>query len=718
MKRLLGLSLLLIGLGLNAQVTQNLTIPKNPRIGLSLAGGGAKGFAHVGALKIIDSLGIKIDYVSGTSMGSIVGGLYAAGYSASDIEKIVNDTDFIDLLMNDKTRKEAPIFNKNNDKYLLNIPIKDGKINFLPKAISSGQNNIYMLKELFKNVANIKDFSKFPIPFMCVATNLETGKVKYFEEGDIVSSIMASSAFPSLLDPVKIGDSLYIDGAMTINYPSQPLKDKGIDIVIGVDLSQPLATRENLNSALDILNQVIDYSIQKETLKQYNYTDINIHPDLKGYSSTSYNDKNKIITLGFEETKKYIDVLKGLPKVTTPLLRAPYNPIYSNVYKIDSLHLENNKIFNSGYIRGKMNLKLPSMQTYGSINKMVNKLYSTNNYKLITYDINNSGENNTLNLKVTEDENRYFLKLGLHYDDVFNTGLLLNATAKRLLFRNSILSADVIVGTKPRYYFNYFVDNGYIPGFGLYASGMSLDLKNDNGGIYRTWNWFHNEAFIQSIFKDRYSIGGGIALDFFESKFNKIKDNEQSFLNPFVFIKSDNRDNKDFPTKGFSLDARATMIDLLKNKEAKKPIQIRAKFDINIPFGKMLTYQLKAFAGLTFGQELNEYYKYRAGALFDQELGNFVPFKGYQFGSTASDNLFAISNHLQINVYKSYFVTPHFNIMNPFDSQVEDFIKVKHTSMGLTLGYNSPVGQVKIDFSQPLREDKKGMLSVILGHWF
>ncbi|HCO20743.1 MAG TPA: patatin, partial [Flavobacteriaceae bacterium] len=185
----------------NAQVKENLKIPQNPKIGLSLSGGGAKGFAHVGVLKVLDSLGVKVDYISGTSMGAIVGGLYASGYTGKDIEKIILDTDFYNLIFNQNNRAESSFFNKSVDKYLLKIPIKNGKAT-LPTSISSGQKNLYLLKELFKNVSNINDFSKLPIPFMCVATNLETGKIKIFENGDLSKSILASSAFPSLMDPV------------------------------------------------------------------------------------------------------------------------------------------------------------------------------------------------------------------------------------------------------------------------------------------------------------------------------------------------------------------------------------------------------------------------------------------------------------------------------------------------------------------------------------
>ncbi|MGZ5193514.1 MAG: patatin-like phospholipase family protein, partial [Kaistella sp.] len=464
MKKILVLFLaVFLNFYLNAQIKEGFKVPKNPRIGLSLSGGGAKGFAHIGVLKVLDSLGVKVDYISGTSMGAIVGGLYASGYTGKEIEKIVMDTDFYTIIANEKTRKETSFFDKAVDKYILSIPVKDGKINVLPKAISTGQKNIYLLKELFKNVSTIDDFSKLPIPFMCIATNLESGKIEVFEKGDLVSSIMASSAFPSLMDPVKINDSLYIDGAMTINYPSKPLKDKGIDVVIGVDLSQGLANRGNLLSAIDILNQVIDFGIQKETKNQYRFTDINIHPDLTGMSATSYDAKAAILDSGYVEAQKYVEILSLLPKREDDLLRAPLNSIYSNVYKIDSLVIENNQIFSKNYVQGKMNLRIPSLQTYGGINKMIDRLYSTNNYSLINYDIIQRESGNYLKLNVTEDDTRFFLKFGLHYDEVFKTGLLLNATAKRLLFRNSTVSLDVVAGDKPRYYLNYFIDNGYIP---------------------------------------------------------------------------------------------------------------------------------------------------------------------------------------------------------------------------------------------------------------
>lgn len=703
-----------------AQVKEGFTVPKNPKIGLSLAGGGAKGFAHIGVLKVLDSLGVKVDYISGTSMGAIVGGLYASGYTGKEIEKIVLDTDFYSIIANEKTRQDASFFNKSVDKYILTIPVKDGKINVLPKAISTGQKNIYLLKELFKNVSTITDFSKLPIPFMCIGTNLESGKMKIFESGDLVSSIMASSAFPSLMDPVKIGDSLYIDGAMTINYPSKPLRDKGIDIVIGVDLSQGLASRENLQSAISILNQVIDFGIQKETINQLQYTDINIKPDLGTNGATSYDAKKAILDSGYVEAQKYIEPLNLLPKKDQVLLRAPMSSIYSNVYKIDSLIVENNHIFRKNYVQGKMNLKIPSLQTYGGINRMIDKLYATNNYRLINYDLIQDEDKNYLKLAVTEDDTRFFLKFGLHYDEIFKTGLLLNATAKRLLFQNSTVSLDLVVGDQTRYYFNYFIDNGYIPGFGVYASGMSLDLKDIDSNIYDKWNWFRNEVYLQSIWRDKYAIGGGISHDYFESKLvgNPKYGLSENYINAYVFIKSDTQDDRSFPTRGIYLSAEGKVIDILNKLSDGKILQAKINTQLNFPISDWLTYRLGLVGGFTIGEDLSPYYQYHLGGLFQQNLGNFVSFPGYELGQRTAQNILVNSNTFQFKFWKNWYADANISIANLFDDiKVDDILHITDSSAGVTAGYKSPFGQIKINYSHSLQINK-GMFSVILGHWF
>ena len=241
------------------------TQSKQPKVGLVLSGGGAKGFAHIGVLKAIDKAGIQIDYVGGTSMGAIVGGLYAAGYSANQIEEIILKTDFLTLLRDRLPRSSETFFEKEyGEKSVVTLPVNKGKIG-LPRAISKGQNVLNLLLELFDSVDGNQDFSKLSIPFFCIATDVENGSPVILEKGSLPLALRASGSFPSLLNPVEVNDKLLIDGGIANNFPVSILKQKGMDIVIGVDVEGKLFQKENINSVVALLNQIMSYKMYSKS---------------------------------------------------------------------------------------------------------------------------------------------------------------------------------------------------------------------------------------------------------------------------------------------------------------------------------------------------------------------------------------------------------------------------------------------------------------------
>ena len=209
---------------------------KQPKVGLVLSGGGAKGFAHIGVLKEIDKVGLQIDYIGGTSMGAIIGGLYAIGYSGEQIEEIILNTDFISMLRDQLPRNSATLFEKEiGEKTVIRLPVKEGALG-LPKAVSKGQNILNFLLELLASVEGISDFNKLPIPFFCIATDVESGSAVLLEKGSLPLALRASSSFPTLLNPVVLGDKLLVDGGIANNFPATIMKSKGMDIIIGVDV--------------------------------------------------------------------------------------------------------------------------------------------------------------------------------------------------------------------------------------------------------------------------------------------------------------------------------------------------------------------------------------------------------------------------------------------------------------------------------------------------
>ena len=238
---------------------QTETKTTQPKVGLVLSGGGAKGLAHIGVLKVIDSLGVKIDYIAGTSMGAVIGGLYASGYTGNKLDSIFRTVDFDNIINDDLPRASKAFYERDNsEKYAISLPLENFKVK-LPSAISRGQNMYALLSKLTLHVNEIDDFNKLPIPFFCVATNVETGRELILESGNLAQSIAASAALPSLFQPVIIDNQLLIDGGVINNYPVDELRAKGMDIIIGVDVQDGLLNREELESALDILTQINNF---------------------------------------------------------------------------------------------------------------------------------------------------------------------------------------------------------------------------------------------------------------------------------------------------------------------------------------------------------------------------------------------------------------------------------------------------------------------------
>ena len=546
---------------------------QRPKVGVVLSGGGAKGYAHIGALKVIEDAGIKIDYIGGTSIGAIVGGLYASGYSAAELEKIMYSLDLNQMIMNEKSRRELPFFDKSyREKYILQLPFDNFKLSF-PNAISSGQGTADELTYLFRHVHEVNDFNQLPVPFVCVATKLSSGESVVFHSGYLPQVVLASAAYPTLLEPVYIDGEMYIDGGVKNNYPVQEVKDLGADIIIGIDLQEGLLDQENLNSATKVLEQIITYNISDKTKEQSKLTDLEIKPVLKGYSVTSFDDKDSIILAGKSAAEKMLPELKkiaglqGYPELKKKKISN------SEHLLITELEINGLETYSRTYIKSKIGIKTPQLATYEQVRAGIKTLYSSGNFNKVFYRIkNNADGHKTLALYLRENPSRKSLKFGLHYDDLYKTGLLLNFTAKRFLVDNSIFSADIVLGDFPRYELNYYVDNGYYPSFGINSSFSQFNsdilMSNftpdyGNASFLYKFDEFVNSAYVQSTLVEKYAIGGGIEHQYIGIETNNLPASDSFhqiensyFLSGYGFIKADSRDNPNFPKKGLKFDGK------------------------------------------------------------------------------------------------------------------------------------------------------------------
>lgn len=279
--------LLLVLLHLNATLAREM----RPKVAVVLAGGGAKGVAHISALKTIEEAGIPIDMVVGTSMGSIIGGLYCVGYSPDSMRTICGSNDWVQLIMDNPDYGDNSLTaKKENEKYLLRMFIdQERRVSDTGRGgVIAGHNVMRFFRSVTHHIPDSIDFNDLPIPFACVATNAVTGQMKVFHSGSLTRSIRASMAIPTVFTPIKIDDNVYIDGGVVNNFPVDVARQMGADIVIGVDLITPAASAEMTNSAVDLLLHCIDMVSMDRYESNIASCDIYMPIDVSGYTAASF----------------------------------------------------------------------------------------------------------------------------------------------------------------------------------------------------------------------------------------------------------------------------------------------------------------------------------------------------------------------------------------------------------------------------------------------
>ena len=261
----LWLFIIILSTSFTAYSQDTTSVKSRPKIGLVLSGGGAKGAAHIGVLKYIEEAGIPIDYIAGTSMGSIVGGLYALGYSSDEILEFISSVDWNRLISNKVDRREISFSSKSESStQLVRIPFSFGKENedfqaqsfknSLPTGIVSGDNLINLFNSLSVGYSDPVDFNELPIPFICIATNIINGEADVLNKGIFTKSLRASMAIPILFDPIKINGTLYADGGLVSNFPAEQCRAMGADYIIGVSMSPGL--ENNPQKLTSIFSQI------------------------------------------------------------------------------------------------------------------------------------------------------------------------------------------------------------------------------------------------------------------------------------------------------------------------------------------------------------------------------------------------------------------------------------------------------------------------------
>lgn len=717
---------------------------KNPRVGLVLSGGGAKGFAHIGVLKTLDSLGVRVDYVAGTSMGAVMGGLYASGYTGKQIDSIVGATNFDLLITDDVPRKSKTFYErKNAEKYALTLPFSDFKIQ-LPSSISRGQNVFNALSKLTLNVSGIDDFSKLPIPFYCIATDMKTGTEVVLDRGNLAQAIAASSALPTLYQPISLDNRLLMDGGIVNNYPIKGLESKNLDIIIGVDVQDDLLEISKLESVSNILIQISNFRVAKEMKDKSQLTDIYIKPEVSEYSLVSFKNSNEIIRKGQTAVSSYIAKLKFIADAQNFTKIKAATPNFDKI-KINDISITGLEKYTASYVRGKLRFRRGETISFDDFGKGVNNLVATNNFDSFLYEFLPAGQGYNFIAKATEAKNTTFIKFGVHYDQLYKSAALLNLTKKQLLLKNDVLSMDFILGDNVRYNFDYYIDKGFYWSVGINSKYLGFknitnpaSLINDEvypeiDKIQMNFSEFTHQFFAETLIKKDLALKVGVELkdlkittndnvfsNFFDTSEYKIEDRE--FYSIFGSLKIDTVDNKFFPTNGFifegsfkfyfgSSDFRTDFNELSVLKtQISKAFKIEDKLALNI----------SAEGGFKVGNNDTKALLFGLGGYGSNYFNNYTTLYGYNYFSLSGNSFVKIASTLDYEFINNH----HFNFSANFANIGDDiFLRSEWIDSffygGYSVGYGLETifGPIEVKYNWSDNSNESGFY-VNVGYWF
>ncbi len=361
-----------------------------PKIGLVLSGGGARGAAHIGVLKILEEMDIAVDMIAGTSMGALVGGLYASGYTAAEIEQIVHDIDWQNIFDDRTERKDMQFRHKRSDDDRLmdfKLGFKGGKIAF-PKGLIKGQKLLLQLKQRTYPVQNIKNFDDLPIRFRAVATDIETGKAAILKKGDLGLALFASMSIPALLPPVELDGRLLIDGSVANNVPIDIVRNMGADFIIVVDVGSPLLTKNDITSVLSVTDQLIrllghNNSVRQiDALKKSKLGHIIIRPDLADLTNGDFMKITEAIPKGAIAARKFKTELSQYANTNNiQLVTNKLPPV------IEFVRIENDTDLSDQMILRHLEIKTGLPLSPEELNKKIAKVYGLEAFERISYDL-------------------------------------------------------------------------------------------------------------------------------------------------------------------------------------------------------------------------------------------------------------------------------------------------------------------------------------------
>lgn len=714
----------LLGFGVNNAFAQK----ERPKIGLTLSGGGAKGLAHIGILKAIDSSGIKVDYLTGTSMGGIIGALYSTGYSASDIEHMARKMDWSEMLTNQSSLRGIVMEEKEEySKYAVELPWVQNGFK-LPSGVVEGEELWLKFAELFFPVYNVKDFSRFSIPFKCISADIETGEAVVLDSGEIITAIRSSMAIPSLFTAIENNGKILIDGGVVRNFPVRDVKEMGADYVIGSRVSVGLQSREKVNNALQILMQIVFFKEAATSKDDIRLCDIYIPMPLENYTAASFGKADELLDYGLKEGRKLYPKFKRLAD--------SLNAIYGNQYKqenrlpvvdsimISSIEIDGLKETTTAFFTHMMGFETGRYYTASKLGKMVRKVFGTRYYNRIIYFFDPL-PNGTVRIIFHVVENpTTFAKLGVNYNNFTGISLIGNLTSRNFFLPHSrsLITLNVGENFRARAEHLQYLGRGkniaLILGAEYDKLGLNTyaDFKKD--GLYGI-DFFKSDAKMEYSANRKFTVGAGTRFEWIQYKpsIQSVLElrGKNEFLTSYLFFSVNTLNKNIFPERGFKVESE---FGFVYNQSPKVTLYTNGNPVVNpdslgisynnyqrailnaegyLPVNNKITFLTTFQGGINFNYNQSMLNDFLIGGL-TKTMRNQVLFAGLEENSVNSASVAALQIGLRYKAYNNLFVTGRMNGL------ADNFVGTKNilqkpdflSGYSLSLGYNFALGPLEI----------------------
>jgi NTE family protein len=728
---------------IEAQEVNDSVKPKNvrhrPKVGVVLCGGGAKGFSQIPILRAIDQAGVPIDYIGGTSIGSIMGALYAVGYDPDMMEQLVREQDWNQVIYDRVPRILMPVDQKMYERqYLATFPIKDKKLKVKSSLVEGVYVNLLMSR-LMLPASDIHDFNKLSVPYFCIATDVEHACQYEMNKGNLARSVRASMSIPFFFKPVAMDDKLLIDGGMVNNFPVRNMKEHGADIIIGVDLEDATIPASQIDNSLGLLESMMNLSSLEESLYARANCDIYIRPNLHGRNMLSFNDFDSIIQFGEDAAREFYPQLQTLATFLNDF--EPVEIDRPHVQPVDTLYVVNvnvDGISNKHKVRvvREFGKTFPMKMSVDYIQEVMLRLYASGYYEDLWYEMSNTprGVILTLHCKEREDQS---LSFSIHYDNNYGIGALVNYTMKNIWnsLNRATLSLDVNIAENPYLKASLNKRQGKVFRFGADLSVVSLSMSQyDNNRITNSYSIQSNsmDLNMQIVPSLTQQIRLGAVADYVHMKDlvgNSGLSTDYSFYSYLYFnYFYSNEDVPNFARRGWriNLSGKCMLYEGANNDGTLTSVKTNPSFLVHgsvvkaFAMGKRFSLKFGLEGGTKIGEtEVPLFYQFMVGGQSKMKYyDNIMTFTGLNFIEKMVDHIAIGRMSWQWRFYKIFYTTVNFDcgyMSDVYDDWFDDNSFV--AGAGLTLGADTMIGPVEVSLmGSNINSGPVGFINV--GFWF